>query len=373
MLVDCFYKMLSHGYFEAIIDDDNMLFDLSVFHSYLRASRSCVLTPIIHDDVEKEARKNAARLGEHIRNKLILRPVRFGTGSSASVRVAPPAPEGARQGGEGEERDAVQALQQLVAEPMLSQSPQQAEVEPAAAVNAEPARERGSAMAPSPQQELVNKEPAVVVKTESNQETDSYSSEYESETEQSAGKGEEEAAAGEEEAEAAGEMEEAGEMEAEAAGEMEEAGEIKAEAAGEMDEAGEMEAEAAGEEEEEVGDQAAAGEEEEEAGDQAAAGEEEAPRPARCPCHGPGCADRHPPSLKRRGAGRRRRRIRHAQQHARTRPGSTRPATPETLACTWALAAFPWNQWWPVQPTVSIAMMGRALRIGLTFCTETCP
>ena len=345
MLVDCFYKMLSHGYFEAIIDDDNMLFDLSVFHSYLRASRSCVLTPIIHDDVEKEARKNAARLGEHIRNKLILRPVRFGTGSSASVRVAPPAPGGARQGGEGDERDAVQALQQLVAEPMLSQSPQQAEVEPAAAVNAEPARERGSAMAPSPQQELVNKEPAVVVKTESNQETDSYSSEYESETEQSAGKGEEEAAAGEEEAEAAGEMEEAGEMEAEAAGE----------------------------EEEEVGDQAAAGEEEEEAGDQAAAGEEEAPRPARCPCHGPGCADRHPPSLKRRGAGRRRRRIRHAQQHARTRPGSTRPATPETLACTWALAAFPWNQWWPVQPTVSIAMMGRALRIGLTFCTETCP
>ena len=36
------------------------------------------------------------------------------------------------------------------------------------------------------------------------------------------------------------------------------------------------------------------------------------------------------------------------------------------------LSAYPWNQKWPTRPTISLAMMGRSLRIGLTFCDDKC-
>jgi hypothetical protein len=35
-----------------------------------------------------------------------------------------------------------------------------------------------------------------------------------------------------------------------------------------------------------------------------------------------------------------------------------------------ALAQYPWNQRWKNHPSLSLSMLGRALRIGLTFCNE---
>jgi hypothetical protein len=37
-----------------------------------------------------------------------------------------------------------------------------------------------------------------------------------------------------------------------------------------------------------------------------------------------------------------------------------------------ALAQYPWNQRWKNRPSLSLSMLGRALRIGLTFCNEHC-
>ncbi len=37
-----------------------------------------------------------------------------------------------------------------------------------------------------------------------------------------------------------------------------------------------------------------------------------------------------------------------------------------------ALAQNPWNQRWKSRPSLSLSMLGRALRIGLTFCNEQC-
>jgi hypothetical protein len=37
-----------------------------------------------------------------------------------------------------------------------------------------------------------------------------------------------------------------------------------------------------------------------------------------------------------------------------------------------ALAQYPWNQRWKSRPSLSLSMLGRALRVGLTFCNEQC-
>ena len=37
-----------------------------------------------------------------------------------------------------------------------------------------------------------------------------------------------------------------------------------------------------------------------------------------------------------------------------------------------ALAQYPWNQRWKQRPSLSLSMLGRALRVGLTFCNEHC-
>ncbi len=36
------------------------------------------------------------------------------------------------------------------------------------------------------------------------------------------------------------------------------------------------------------------------------------------------------------------------------------------------LAQYPWNQRWKSRPSLSLSMMGRALRVGLTFCNKQC-
>ena len=57
------------------------------------------------------------------------------------------------------------------------------------------------------------------------------------------------------------------------------------------------------------------------------------------------------------------------EKRERSHPDATSNSDENDLQ---SLAQYPWNQRWKIRPSLSLSMLGRALRIGLTFCNEHC-